>query len=289
MFNQLPSSHIPLAIATTEMEKIVATLRASSLYLALVMKLYDKFHDLSVPLFVGHQMKLPCLVFKLGAVAATSNASGRVFHAQTDVLGFVEITGTEDDLSRLNPLYLVHPWTDLLFGHEPVGSIFKKIPEENADLDDDDQSSTLSEPASFAGPSKDTESLQPLCVASQVEDEETQALQLIAGLKQPFDALLLAQNPEKIGTYTRVARDAHHGPGKGDHAGSTEQAGIQHTCIGRILAGTYPFHDVESVFLVRSFRLSDHCSSWKRSREDDYSVIQCCCYVTPFASISSRL
>ena len=166
VFNQLPSSHIPLAIATTEMEKIVATLRASSLYLALVMKLYDKFHDLSVPLFVGHQMKLPCLVFKLGAVAATSNASGRVFHAQTDVLGFVEITGTEDDLSRLNPLYLVHPWTDLLFGHEPVGSIFKKIPEENADLDDDDQSSTLSEPASFAGPSKDTESLQPLCVAS---------------------------------------------------------------------------------------------------------------------------
>ena len=129
VFKQLPPSHIPPMIATTEMDKIIAKLYASSLDL---MKLHNRLDELPVASFSEQRMKLPCLTFKVGAVTATRNAEGRVFHARTDALGIVNIS-TEENLSQFNSLYLVHPWLDFLLDQPPVGSVIETIPEENAD------------------------------------------------------------------------------------------------------------------------------------------------------------
>ena len=211
VFKQLLPSHIPPALATMEMTKLVVRLRLSLFSNALVMKLYDQFHDLPLPLFVGQRLKLPCLRFQLEAVTGTRNAGGRVFRAQTDALGIVEIR-TEEDFSRFSPLYLVHPWIDFLLDRQPVGSIIETIPEENTK----DQSSSTGElpPSSLSGPSNITSAaretgtgrLAPPSFVSQ-RDKLTRALQMIARLKQPFGALLLAENPGQVATYGRVAAE----------------------------------------------------------------------------------
>ena len=212
-------------MATAEMEKLTTTLRVSLLSSFSVMELYDQLHDLPLPLFVGQRLKLPCFIFKLGAVRGALNAGGHVFRVQTDVLGNVEIR-TEEDLSRFGPLYLVHPWIDFLLDCQPVGSIIETIPDENTQ----DQSSSIGElPPSSPGPSniisaacktgtarlasrlgltatrrKDAGSLPPPSSVSP-EDIPIRALQMIARLKQPFGALLLAEDPGKVAAYRRVA------------------------------------------------------------------------------------
>ncbi|KAN0087925.1 hypothetical protein V8E55_006546 [Tylopilus felleus] len=231
VFRQQPPSHIPPTITTTEMEKLTTTLLASSLGYGSVMNLHHQLHDLPLPLFVGRRLKLPCIKFKLGAVTATQNAEGRVFHAQTDALGIVKI-GTEDNLSQFNSLYLVHSWLDFLLDRRPVGSVIETIPEENSD----DQSSSLGEPYSFAGPSNTLgaasntptgrfaarfllpftgRSATPLKEVSSppphahvpLTNKEMQAFRVIVRLGQQFGALLFAENPGEVTTYRRVAAE----------------------------------------------------------------------------------
>ena len=210
VFEQLPPSHIPHAIATTEMENLTTTLFPS--LSSAFMKLHDRLRDLPLPLFVGQQLKLPCLRFKLGAITGIRNAGGHVFRAQTDVLGIVDIR-TKEDLSQFGPqLYLVHPWIDFLLDRQPVGSIIETIPEENTK----DKSSSIGElpPSSLPGPlnitsvtgHKDSGSLPPPSSVSQ-EDERIRTLQMIARLKQPFGALVLAKKPGKVAAYKRVATE----------------------------------------------------------------------------------
>ena len=231
VFKQFPPSHIPPAIASTEMDKMIDKLRVSSLNLTLVMKLHDQLDGFPVASFSGQRMRLPCLTFKLGAVTASRNAAGRVFRAQTDALGIVAI-GTEEDLSRFNSLYLVHPWLDFLLDQRPVGGVIETIPEENTG----DQSSSLGELPPFTGPSntpvaaqekrtarfaspfafpfgrrtaarpKDAGSLRPPSSISQ-EDRMIRALQVVARLSQPFGALLLTPDTGKIAAYRRVAAE----------------------------------------------------------------------------------
>ncbi|KAN0088066.1 hypothetical protein V8E55_006687 [Tylopilus felleus] len=227
MFKQLPPSHIPPTITTTEMEKLTTTLHVSSLSSASVMKLYDQLHYLTLPLFVGQRLKLPCIRFEVVAVTDAWNAGGHVFRAWTDMLGIVEIR-TEEDLFRFSPLYLVHPWIDFLLYRQPVGSIIEMIPEENTD----DQSSSIDKLplSSLPGPPnitfaaltshfglpfgsgltatrrKDAGSLPPPSSVSP-EDKLIRALRMIARLKQPFGALLLAENPGEVAAYRRVAAE----------------------------------------------------------------------------------
>ena len=230
VFQHFPPSHIPPAIASTEMDKMIAKLRVSSLNLTLVMKLHDQLDEFPVVSFSGQRMRLPCLTFKLGAVTATRNATGRVFRAQTDALGIVEIR-TEEDLSLFSSLYLVHPWLDFLLDQRPVGGVIETIPEEYTD-----DPSSLGEPSSFTGPSnapgaalakrttrfssrfalpfggrtparlKDAGSLRAPSSVSQ-EDRAIRVFQVIARLSQPFGALLLTPDTGKIAAYRRVAAE----------------------------------------------------------------------------------
>ena len=180
VFKQLPLSHIPPVIASTEMDKIIAKLRASSLNLTLVMRLHDQLDEFPVASFSGQRMKLPCLTFKLGAVTAIWNAEGYVFRAQTNVLGIVEIR-TEEDLSRFSRLYLVHPWIDFLLDRQPA----------SGDL--------------TATRRKDTGSLPPPSSVS-LKHKLIRAFQMIARLSQPFGALLLAKKTG-VAAYRRVAAE----------------------------------------------------------------------------------
>ncbi|KAF8546461.1 hypothetical protein OG21DRAFT_1119921 [Imleria badia] len=229
VFSQWPTSHIPQAISTAEMEIITSRLRASLGNHLLVTTLYDRLNELRVPLFAGKRMILPCIVFKLGPLSASRSKSERVFRAQTGALGIVEIK-TEEDLSRLDLLYLVHPWIDFLLNRQPVGSVIETIAEENKD----DQSSKLHSFAHspditsavpqtrrtrlvsrfglpFGGRTatrpQNTGSLRPPSTLAQT-DKQIRALQVIARLRQPFGALLLTPSVGHVSAYKRVAAES---------------------------------------------------------------------------------
>ena len=174
-------------------------------------------------------MKLPCLIFKLGHVSISRNGSERVFRAQTNALGIVEIR-TQEDLSQFGSLYLVHPWLDFLLDRQPVGSVTTTLAVENIDGDHSpvrgellsffDSSNTTS-PAlqtraarfiaclrrPFGGwASKslvDTTSLLPPSTMLPSE-KETHVLQFIARLRRPFGALLLTPTRKNVEEYRRV-------------------------------------------------------------------------------------
>ena len=169
VFKQLPTSHIPVAPKSADVEAIIGRLRGSSLSRASAEKFYDRLSELRVPSFSGKRMTLPCLVFKLGPLSVSQSRPERVFRAQTAVLGIVEIT-TEADLSRLDSLYLIHPWIDYLLDQQPIGGIIETIPRNEVDNQSsvgkllsvpetvpegsrDDQPSSSCEPPSSLGPS----------------------------------------------------------------------------------------------------------------------------------------
>ena len=233
VFSQLPPSHIPRTITSAEIETIATGLPASLLNLTSVTNLYDRLNDLPLLLFVGQRMKLPCIVFKLGPLLISRSRSDRVFRAQTAALGVVEIR-TEEDLSQLDSLYLVHPWIDFLLDRQPVGSVIETIPEEEMD----DQSFLICESPSSPGPSSinsvtpqtrmahlgrpfgggttirrrnaaalrhpSTDTLRPPSSLSQT-DKQIRALHVIARLRQPFGALLLTPNFGNVAAFRRVA------------------------------------------------------------------------------------
>ena len=240
VFNQLPTTHIPLAIEAAEMDKITARLRPSFVSSTSLMNLYDRLHALPVPFFVGQRMKLSCLNFKLGPLSASRSGSWHLFRAQTTV-GVVEITA-EEDLSQFSSLYLVHPWIDFLLDRQPIGSVAEIIPEENTD----GQSSSIGELLSFPGPgvtsavpqtraarliarlgrpfggsprivaSFQTPSSLPLRRATSLlppsslspTEMQTRALEVIARLRQPFGGLLLTPHLGYVAAYRRVAAES---------------------------------------------------------------------------------
>ena len=102
------------------MGTITVELRASLLDEILVTTLYDQLRGLPIPFFVGQRMKLPCLTFEIKLISAVGNGSVHVFCAQAGALGVVEIK-TAQNLSRLDSLYLIHPWTDFFLDRRPVG------------------------------------------------------------------------------------------------------------------------------------------------------------------------
>ncbi|KAF8553229.1 TPR-like protein [Imleria badia] len=241
-FNQCPTTHIPPPLQRAEMDKVIASLRSSSLNSPSIMRLYDRLQELPVPLFVGQRMKLPCIMFKLGPVSASRSTAGHVFRAQTSLLGVVEMTA-EEDLTRFGSLYLVHPWIDFLLDRQPVGSVVETNPAEKPDY----RPSTIGELASFPGPSNITstapqtravgvvaplgrplggqparfpqgrsssekppsfsDSLQPPSSLSSAEMQR-QALQVVARLGQPFGALLFTPDLSNVAAYRRVAAES---------------------------------------------------------------------------------
>jgi len=224
VFNQLPTTHVPLALEAAKMDKITARLRPSFVNSTSLASLYNRLHVLPVPLFVGQRMKLPCLDFELGPLSASRSGSWHVFRAQT-VAGVVEIR-TKEDLSRFGSLHLVHPWIEFLLDRQPVGSAAETIPEEKPDDQSSELSSfpgpsgvTLAAPQAraarfiarlgrpFNGPPRTVASLLPPSSLSPMETQ-TRALQVIARLRQPFGALLLTPHLGNVAAFRRVAAES---------------------------------------------------------------------------------
>ncbi|KAG6371328.1 hypothetical protein JVT61DRAFT_9623 [Boletus reticuloceps] len=146
-------------------------------------------------------MTLPCIAFQLPPLAASRIGSTRIYHADTIAFGKVEIR-TRHNLSRMGSLYLVHPWLDTLLQHGNIHS--SAIVEEDEDIygedtDDekgDDDSSPPESPSS------------PAPVQLIPVDRETGARRLVACLRQPFGAVLLAPTGRRASDYRRVAADS---------------------------------------------------------------------------------
>ena len=211
----------PHPACSHEMETF--TLKSRRLNLTSVTGLFDRLGQLPVPLFVGKQMKLLCITFKLGPLLVSRNKQERNFCAQTTLFGIVEIK-TEEDLSRFSPLYLVHPWIDFLLDQQPMGSVVKMIPKEKTD----DQSSTISKLALFPGASalqswtaqftsrfgllfgsrrQDAASLLSPSTLAQ-SDKEMHTLRTLARLSQLFGVLLLIPSRDGVAAYRRVSAES---------------------------------------------------------------------------------
>ena len=211
VFNQPTTSHLPPPIQDAEIEKITAS-HSSSFDLDVALRLYDRLNDLDAPWFAASRMKLPCIAFQLPSLSLYRTRPDRIYRVNTHAFGIVEII-TRTDLSRLNSLYLVHPWLDTLLEHEDIQSGIlvedDVVPppspitddEEICDEEMDHDSSSLPEPElpSFPTPVR----MVPM-------DREARARQLVARLRQPFGALLvtLASTGRRVVGYKRVAADS---------------------------------------------------------------------------------
>ncbi|KAF8552474.1 TPR-like protein [Imleria badia] len=232
VFNQLATLHIPPRIENAEMEKTVTTLRTSALDLDLALRLYDRLHELPAPWFAASRMKLPCITFKLPALLPHQTDLGIVYRVETRVFGVVEIK-TKQDPSRLDSLYLVHPWLDALLAREDMqngmsveGDAEPSSPhtdeEDESDEEIEDDALPHPEPKSptdeeffdanddFSSFAEPESSSHPAPVRVIPMDRETRALQLVARLRQPFGALLLTLAPtrRRAVEYRRVAADS---------------------------------------------------------------------------------
>ena len=139
VFEQPATSHTPSPIQDAEMERIITASRSSSFDLDVALRLYDRLTELPAPWFAANRMKLPCIAFKLPSFSLDRTHPDRVYRANTSAFGMVEIK-TSSDLSRMNSLYLIHPWLDTLLEHGVVHS--------GVLVEGDDDSSSLPEPES---------------------------------------------------------------------------------------------------------------------------------------------
>ncbi|KAF8555026.1 hypothetical protein OG21DRAFT_1461554 [Imleria badia] len=204
VFNGPATSHLPPPIPGVEMKKKIIPEDSSSFDLDVALRLYDRLNDLPPPWFAETRMKLPCIAFQLPSFSRI----GRVYRADTVAFGMVEAR-TREDLSQMNPVYLVHPWLEILLDREDIAMEDDVTPPSSPNTDDeafsddeiDGASSSLSEPAllSQAAPAP----MVPM-------DKETRARRLVARLKQPFGALLLAPSAtgRRAVDYRRVVADS---------------------------------------------------------------------------------
>ena len=136
----------------------------------------------------------------------------------TPTFGMVDIK-TKLDPTRLESLYLVHPWLDVLLDCEEtqIGTFAEDEEASLPDTNDEDDSDAEGEDDSDAEvgsegspPLREHNSASPLSEDMAPMDRETRALRLIARLRQPFGALLLSATSRRRRTvvYKRVAVDS---------------------------------------------------------------------------------
>ncbi|KAF8435498.1 hypothetical protein L210DRAFT_3551412 [Boletus edulis BED1] len=205
VFNGPATSHLPPPISDSEMEHIITGLRTPSFDLDTALRLYHRLNELPTPRFAESRMTLPCITFQLPPLSASRIGSTRVYHADTVVFGRVEIR-TKHNLSRMNSLYLVHPWLDTLLQHGNHSSAIAEDDEEVFDEDTDDEESDddLSSLYEAGSPSS------PAPVQLIPVDRERGARRLVARLRQPFGALMftLVSTGRRATDYKRVAADS---------------------------------------------------------------------------------
>ncbi|KAF8135597.1 hypothetical protein EV363DRAFT_1256153 [Boletus edulis] len=208
VFDGPAASHLPSPISDPEMEHIITGLHAPSFDLDMALRLYDRLIELPTPRFAESRMTLPCIAFQLPPFSVHRTASGRVYRANTLPFGMLEIR-TRHDLSRMKPVYLVHPWLDTLLQHENMHSaafVEDVAQPASPDMDDGEISDEEIDDDSLSLP----ELPSPVEIVSMDKDDrEARARRLVARLRQPFGALLFTLASDRRATdYKRVAADS---------------------------------------------------------------------------------
>ena len=209
VFDRPATSHLPPPIEDAEIRKITIGFHSAKLDLDLAMKLYNRVNELPTPWFAASRMKLPCIAFELPPLLPTRIDSGLVYRAETPVFGTVDIK-TRQDLSRLDSLYLVHPWLDALLGRQDMRSVVEHDVTHASSLsvDDEDESDEEIEVDVWPHPGPKSHPC-PAPMETAPMGREMRALRLVARLRQPFGALLftLASTRRRAVEYRRVAAD----------------------------------------------------------------------------------
>ena len=219
VFEQPATSHLPPPIQDAEMERIITASDSSSFDLDVALKLYERLDKLRPPWFVSNRMILSCIAFKLPSFSLYRTSPDRVYRANTRAFGRMEIkSGCK--LSRMNSLYLIHPWLDMLLERGDVQSGVSveddivSPPSPNTDDEaisdqevDDEEEISEEEIDDDSSSELEFPSLTP---ARMPMDRDTLARRLVARLRQPFGALLvtLASTGRGGVAYKRVAADS---------------------------------------------------------------------------------
>ncbi|KAF8554548.1 protein prenylyltransferase, partial [Imleria badia] len=201
-------SHFPLPIEDAEMRNIVGSY-FNKLDLDLAMKLYDRLNELPAAWFAASRLKLPCIVFNLPPLSPTPTDSGLIYRVETLVFGMVEIK-TKEDMSRLDALYLVHPWLDAVLGREDMqNDVSAEDDPSSLHPDDEDISDEEIDVDVLPRPAPESQS-RVVPIEAAPMGRETRALRLVARLRRPFGALLftLASTRRRAVEYRRVAADS---------------------------------------------------------------------------------
>ncbi|KAI5986042.1 hypothetical protein F5J12DRAFT_898845 [Pisolithus orientalis] len=183
VYSQIPCS--PPSLEGNEMESCITKLRYK-LAREEARIICNKISHLSPARFAARRLHLPCIIFPVRSLEELRGGIEKLYRARVSGLGQVEFT-TADQLSLngTQKFVFAHPWIDDIRG--PNGGVT---------WGDDSESDTDSDPHEVAP--------LPTVPATQI-DNHTRALEMIARLGQPFNALLLVQ--QSNGTYKRVAAE----------------------------------------------------------------------------------
>ncbi|KAG2357882.1 hypothetical protein BDR07DRAFT_1379798 [Suillus spraguei] len=187
-------SYMPPSLSEDEMQISISTLRNTTV-LESASKLYSTLENISVPRFANARLQLPCIAFALTEVKRRPDQDeARCFTYDIKAEGLRDLQiATEEKLAQFSPekrtpqtFLLVRPWN-----RYDLGLI--NFADETQRVED------WPEPGS---PSDDK-----LGGHLGHNDPATRELRLIVRLRQPFFALLLAQ--QWGGEYKRIASDSN--------------------------------------------------------------------------------
>ncbi|KAI5984707.1 hypothetical protein EDC04DRAFT_3149942 [Pisolithus marmoratus] len=191
IYSQTP--HIPPLLEGEEMDICVTELRGN-LSQQVALGIYNQISLLPPARFAARRLHLPCIVFSVSKlnIQGPSGSNKKLYRARASGVGYVEFT-TADDLLVHRPQRFVFalPWIGHIRGpNDEVawGGQFESDTDSDSESDCD-------------GGSDDT----PLSPSDAEVDDYTQALRMVARLRQPFSALLLLQ--QLHGEYKRVAAE----------------------------------------------------------------------------------
>ncbi|KAI6151240.1 hypothetical protein BKA82DRAFT_770108 [Pisolithus tinctorius] len=195
VYNQTPYN--PPSLEGEEMERCIKELR-DKLPQREAQRIYNKISRLPPARFAARRLYLPCIVFSVKSLEKPRGGSDQLYLARVSGLGQVEFT-TADDLSLNMPwkIVLAHPWIRHIRG--PSSGFAWR---DDSDSDTDSGSVYHDAESDVVGPPSP---LHVVPITMPQVDDYTRALQMIARLGQPFNALLLVQQPN--GEYKRVAAE----------------------------------------------------------------------------------
>jgi len=122
VYDQILPPHVPQAIETAKMDKMVAALRPSFPDRSPIITFYTQLIDLPSLSLVSGRLRLPGLVFRLTVTKARKfDSSVLAYHATAPILGEVGIE-TKDSSLGMQQLVLVHPWIASLLDEDFLGN-----------------------------------------------------------------------------------------------------------------------------------------------------------------------